>query len=27
LQGYALGMAIGLVMLLILWRWFENGGA
>jgi NADH-quinone oxidoreductase subunit L len=27
LQGYALGMAIGLVVLLILWRWFENGGA
>ena len=27
LQGYALGMAIGLVVLLILWQWFENGGA
>jgi NADH-quinone oxidoreductase subunit L len=27
LQGYALGMAIGLVVLLILWRWLENGGA
>jgi len=25
LQGYALGMAIGLAVLLVLWRWWETG--